>query len=102
MPTIGRKRGVKRYGVAHGIRFSPTMEAIVMGYARRAGVTLTDAVRLLLEQAIGQRVNAVEAQAERLSRIEDKVDEVLAILAREEPVPEQERTYFTTNEWGRP
>jgi hypothetical protein len=46
------------------------MEFVCREYARKAGVTLSDGMRLLLEQAISQRVNAVEEQAERLGRIE--------------------------------
>lgn len=73
MTTIGRRKGVRRYGTAHGLRLSETMDFVCREYAKTVGVSLSDGLRLLLEQAIGQRVNAVEEQAARLGRIEEGV-----------------------------
>lgn len=60
------------------------MEYVCREYSRKAGVSLSDGLRLLLEQAIGQRVNAVEEQAARLARIEMKLDDLLVIGAHVE------------------
>jgi hypothetical protein len=84
MPAIGRKKGVRRYGIAHGLRLSPTMEYVCREYARKVGASLSDGMRLLLEQAIGQRISAVEEQAGRLARIEAKLDDLLTIGAHVE------------------
>lgn len=84
----GQKRGVKRFGVAHGLRLTPTMEYVIKQYAGQVGVSLSDAMRLLLEQATSQRVNAVEAQAERLARIEAKLDDLAGGLGHVEGVAE--------------
>lgn len=95
MPTIGRRKGVHRYGVAHGIRLTDTMRFVIQQYANQQKITFSDALRLLLEMAISQRVNAVEAQQEQLDRIEEKVDR---ILGWEEPPAVDQSNYAPMSE----